>query len=196
MCRNEAQAHSNAGFSILAPVGVVMTRLGRNHLSEPHVVTSERKQIMVHRRFVLLLVLLSLLTFPAALPTHVQAGCTTEGCDPGGTSCEADAQTVPGATAYVTDGYIELRYSPSCGMEWARGSTRVWTSNGYIYPSRTIDVWLEKQGSSTHIYEESGYSYRRWTRMLHDPDPPNNVKYRACGWINNSSNWNCTAYYD
>lgn len=136
----------------------------------------------------IVLVCLSLVPLVGVAPATVQAECTGEGCDPGGTSCERDARTVPAATAFLSDGYIELRYSPSCGTIWSRVTATT-------LPQTALQVWLERYDQSGRIYQEGGSSYRWWTAMRVD-SRTNGIWYRACGSIRTSSNYNCTAYFD
>src|ERR1700736_1227866 len=82
------------------------------------------------RRFVnigvAVLVALSLYSIPATQQFASAAACNNNECnklDRNSTGCSADAYTVysaPLAYQGQTWGYVDLRYSPSCGANWAR----------------------------------------------------------------------------
>jgi hypothetical protein len=56
-------------------------------------------------------------------PAAHASSCDGGGCsgqDPIAAGCAADAYTPSGATVSTPQGFVELRYSPSCHANWAR----------------------------------------------------------------------------
>ncbi len=106
--------------------------------------------------------------------------CSGNGCNgqnPAATGCEADAYTVQ--TAVFSNSYVELRYSPTCGTNWGRVTSKVGPAN-LVIRSQRID-------GLTYTFSGGKYNYA-FSGMVYAPT----VKARACGGINGISG--CTAY--
>ncbi len=106
--------------------------------------------------------------------------CSGDGCDglnPATTGCSADAYTV--RTAVFSNSYVELRYSPTCGANWGRVTSKVGLAFLVIRTQRLSDG-LTYTFSGTYDYA--------WSAMVFAPNTP----ARACGGVNVISG--CTAY--
>ena len=73
---------------------------------------------------------------PALAAACYGSGC--DGLDPEG-RCSGDAQTV--ASMAVTDGMLELRWSPSCVANWGRYTPYWRTVAGYALANPPIGIW-------------------------------------------------------
>ena len=116
----------------------------------------------------------------AAQHAHAQVGCSADGCDglnPETEGCAADAYTVQ--TAVFSDSYVELRYSPTCGTNWGRVTSKVGPTTLFIRTQRIDGL----------TYTFSGGNFNSaWSAMVYAPQ----AKARACGGVNGISG--CTAY--
>ena len=112
--------------------------------------------------------------------THSQVTCSTEGCDglnPVTTGCAADAYTVQ--TAVFSDSYVELRYSPTCGTNWGRVTSKVGPT--------TLVIRIQRIDGLTYTFSGGNFNYA-WSAMVYAPQ----AKARACGGVNVIQG--CTAY--
>ena len=107
-------------------------------------------------------------------PRVTCSGSECNGLDPEATGCAADAYTVkaPGGTVSFRTGYVELRYSPRCGTNWARVISTVGSARLMVSIRRTTDGLF---------YFAVGSGVRLWTPMVYAP----NVKAKGCGSANN-----------
>jgi hypothetical protein len=105
-----------------------------------------------------------------------RATCSGNGCnglDPEQTGCAAGAYTVQvsGGTVSFRTGYVELRYSPTCGTNGARVFSTVGNARHTVSIRRTND------GLS---YFAVGSGTRLWSPMVYAP----NVTAKGCGSSN------------
>ena len=66
--------------------------------------------------------------------SHVQVTCSGNGCNglnPVTTGCSAGAYTVQ--TAVFSNSYVELRYSPTCGTNWGRVTSKVGEGSAFRF---------------------------------------------------------------
>ncbi len=105
---------------------------------------------------------------PAAAATGGCYGASCNGLDPMG-RCDGDAKTV--AAMAVTDGMLELRWSPSCVANWGRYSPYKRTVTSFAVMNPPIGIWARvttwnpgapsygtAHNASLNIYESS-WSY-------------------------------------
>ncbi len=117
----------------------------------------------------------------AAQPRRANVTCSGNGCNgknPATTGCDVGAKTIQ--TAVFTNSYVELRYSPTCGTNWARTLSRVGPVNLVARTQRRID-------GLTYTFS-SRNSTSTFSAMVYAPTTP----ARACGGVNGISG--CTAY--
>ena len=106
--------------------------------------------------------------------------CSGTGCNgqnPVTTGCDAGAYTVQ--TAVFSNSYVELRYSPTCGTNWARTTSKVGPAN-LVARAQRID-------GLTYTFSGGKFNYA-FSAMVYAPT----VQARACGGVNGISG--CTAY--
>ncbi len=108
------------------------------------------------------------------LPRVTCSGNGCNGLDPEQTGCAADAYTVKvsGGTVSFRTGSVELRYSPSCGTNWARVFSTVGNARLTVSIRRTNDGLF---------YFTVGSGTRLWSPMVYAPK----VKAKGCGSANN-----------
>ena len=109
-----------------------------------------------------------------------QVTCSGEGCDgqnPATTGCSADAYTVQ--TAVFSNSFVELRYSPTCGTNWGRVTSRV----GATF----LVIRIDRSGGLTYTFSGGNFNFA-YSAMVYAPK----VAARACGGVNAISG--CTAY--
>jgi hypothetical protein len=146
----------------------------------------EKKEKLM-RRFLLLLfaalllvamfvgtVYASVSTAQRLLPRVTCSGNGCNGLDPEQTRCAAGAYTVrvSGGTVSFRTGYVELRYSPTCGTNWARVFSTVGNARLTVSIRRTNDGLF---------YFTIGFATRLWSPMVYAL----NVPAKACGSSNN-----------
>jgi hypothetical protein len=104
------------------------------------------------------------------LPHVTCSGNGCNGLDPEQTGCAADAYTVKvsGGTVSFRTGYVELRYSPTCGTNWARVISTV----GNVQLTASI-----RRTNDGLFYFAVGSGTRLWSPMVYAP----NVKAKGCG---------------
>ncbi len=113
-------------------------------------------------------------------PSHPQVTCSGNGCDglnPAMTGCSADAYTVQ--TAVFSDSFVELRYSPTCGTNWGRVTSKV----GATF----LIISIQRIDGLTYTFSGGNFNYA-YVAMVYAPQ----VAARACGGVNSISG--CTAY--
>lgn len=106
--------------------------------------------------------------------------CSGNGCNgqsPAATGCEAGAYTIQ--TAVFSNSYVELRYSPTCGTNWGRVTSKVG-------PTKLV-IRTQRIDGLTYTFSGGNYNYA-FSAMVYAP----NVQARACGGVNGISG--CTAY--
>ncbi len=106
--------------------------------------------------------------------------CSGNGCNgksPATTGCETGAYTVQ--TAVFSNSYVELRYSPTCGTNWARTTSKVGPAN--------LVARVQRIDGLTYTFSSGKFNYA-FSAMVYAPT----VKARACGGVNGISG--CTAY--
>ena len=109
-----------------------------------------------------------------------QVTCSGEGCDglnPATTGCSADAYTVQ--TAVFSNSFVELRYSPTCGTNWGRVTSRV----GATF----LVIRIDRSGGLTYTFSGGNFNFA-YSAMVYAPK----VAARACGGVNAISG--CTAF--
>ncbi|HEX4206769.1 MAG TPA: DUF2690 domain-containing protein [Ktedonobacteraceae bacterium] len=121
---------------------------------------------------------------PGAVKTttrsSAQVTCSGNGCNgqnPVTTGCNADAYTVQ--TAVFSNSYVELRYSPTCGTNWARVTSKVGLAN--------LVARIQRIDGLTYTFS-GGKFYYAYSVMVYAPT----LAARACGGVNGISG--CTAY--
>ncbi len=110
--------------------------------------------------------------------SHVK--CSGNGCNgqnPVTTGCDASAKTIQ--TAVFNNSYVELRYSPACGTNWGRVTSKV----GLTY----LTIRTQRIDGLTYAYSGGKYAYS-FSAMVYAPV----LQARACGGVNGISG--CTAY--
>ena len=117
----------------------------------------------------------------ATLPHRPQVvNCSGEGCDglnPQTEGCAADAYTVQ--TAVFGNSFVELRYSPACGANWGRVTSKVGATS--------LIIRIQRIDGLTYTFSGGNFTYA-WVAMVYAP----NVAARACGGVSSVSG--CTAY--
>ena len=116
----------------------------------------------------------------ATLPNHPLVGCSGSGCNglnPATTGCSADAFTVQ--TAVFSNSRVELRYSPTCGTNWGRVTSKV----GATF----LVIRIDRSGGLTYTFSGGNFN-SAWVAMVYAPQ----VAARACGGVSSISG--CTAY--
>ena len=116
----------------------------------------------------------------AAQPKHTHITCSTEGCDglnPVTAGCAADAYTVQ--TAVFSNSYVELRYSPTCGTNWGRVTSKIGPT--------TLVIRTQRIDGLTYTFSGGNFNYA-WSAMVYAPL----AQARACGGVKGISG--CTAY--
>ena len=109
-----------------------------------------------------------------------QVTCSGEGCDgqnPATTGCSADAYTVQ--TAVFSNSFVELRYSPTCGTNWGRVTSRV----GATF----LVIRIDRSGGLTYTFSGGNFNFA-YVAMVYAPK----VAARACGGVSSISG--CTAF--
>ncbi len=126
------------------------------------------------RRFARIALILALFTalvggtvVLAVASPAMAATCSGNGCnglDPIATGCQnsytqlvGSSEIKNGSTHY---GWIDLRYSPTCGTNWSRVRSDIGTQNLEAFIIRTSD---------NLAYTESGYFQIAWTNMVYAP---------------------------
>jgi len=105
--------------------------------------------------------------------------------DPIGSGCSYDASTPTGAKVAITNsvgstlGWVELRWSAACGVNWARVTSNIGTASMTGTVQRDDGVSFTDAWSGTTVWSELVYSPVRASR--------------ACGTISGVTR--CTAYY-
>jgi hypothetical protein len=104
------------------------------------------------------------------LPHVTCSGNGCNGLDPEQTGCAAGAYTVnvPGGTVSFRTGYVQLRYSPTCGTNWAR----VISTSGSVQLTASI-----RRTTDGLFYFAVGSGTLLWSPMVYAP----NVKAKGCG---------------
>jgi hypothetical protein len=82
-------------------------------------------------------------------------------------------------TAVFVNSYVELRYSPTCGTNWGRVTSKI----GLAY----LIIRSQRIDGLTYTFAGGNYYYA-WSAMVYAPK----VQARACGGVNAISG--CTAY--
>jgi hypothetical protein len=86
--------------------------------------------------------------------------------------CSNSAYTPSGGTIFIGNSAIEVRYSPTCGTNWAR-----YTSSGY----HTVLVYVERQeGVKAYDPAFNVYSNNRYSNQLY---APTRILARGCAYI-------------
>jgi Protein of unknown function (DUF2690) len=150
---------------VLLSIALLISLLGITAFSEVRSASASQKSLYAN-------------TTQKSLP---QAPCSGNGCDgldPAAVGCSADAYTVQ--TAVFGNSYVELRYSPMCGANWGRVTSRVGLTSLVIRTQRLSD-------GLTYTFSGGNYYYA-WSAMVYAPTTP----ARACGGVNGISG--CTAY--
>ena len=109
-----------------------------------------------------------------------QVTCSGEGCDglnPATTGCSADAYTVQ--TAVFSNSFVELRYSPTCGTNWGRVTSKV----GATF----LVIRIDRSGGLTYTFSGGNFTFA-YVAMVYAPK----VAARACGGVGTISG--CTAF--
>ncbi|TMD67604.1 MAG: DUF2690 domain-containing protein [Chloroflexi bacterium] len=116
----------------------------------------------------------------AAQNSHVQASCSGNGCNglnPQTLGCAAGAYTVQ--TAVFSNAFVELRYSPTCKVNWGR----VWSRIGANF----LSIRIQRIDGLTYTFSGGTFTYA-WSAMVYAPV----MKARACGGLQVIEG--CTAY--
>lgn len=104
------------------------------------------------------------LTLWIAATAPAAAACTGNGCDgkdPNAEGCAADAYTVDVKILPNQQKWVELRYSPRCGTNWARtGSSIPYSHDAFI--ERFPDL---------RRYRQLGFGFGVYTNMVYCPSP-------------------------
>ena len=111
---------------------------------------------------------------------HVQVSCSGNGCNgqnPVTSGCDAGAKTIQ--TAVFSNSYVELRYSPTCGTNWGRVTSKV----GPTY----LVIRTQRIDGLTYTFAGGNFNYA-FSAMVYAPI----AKARACGGVKSISG--CTAY--
>ena len=111
---------------------------------------------------------------------HPQVTCSGNGCNglnPVTTGCSADAYTVQ--TAVFSNSFVELRYSPTCGTNWGRVTSRV----GATF----LVIRIDRSGGLTYTFSGGNFNFA-YVAMVYAPK----VAARACGGVSSISG--CTAF--
>ncbi len=111
---------------------------------------------------------------------RVQVSCSGNGCNgqnPLTSGCDAGAYTVQ--TAVFSNSFVELRYSPTCGTNWGRVTSKVGPTHLIIRTQRIDGL--------TYTFAGGNFKYV-FSAMVYAPT----VKARACGGVKSISG--CTAY--
>ncbi|TMF45805.1 MAG: DUF2690 domain-containing protein [Chloroflexi bacterium] len=111
-------------------------------------------------------------TTPHLLPRVTCSGDGCNGLDPEQAGCAADAYTVKvsGGKVSFRTGYVELRYSPTCGTNWARVISTVGNAQLTVSIRRKDGLFYFSVGSGTRL----------WSPMVSAV----NVKAKGCGSAN------------
>ena len=112
--------------------------------------------------------------------SHSQVTCSGDGCDgqnPATTGCSAGAYTVQ--TAVFSNSFVELRYSPTCGTNWGRVTSRV----GATF----LVIRIDRSGGLTYTFSGGNFNFA-YSAMVYAPK----VAARACGGVSSISG--CTAF--
>jgi len=111
---------------------------------------------------------------------HPQVTCSGNGCNglnPATTGCSADAYTVQ--TAVFSNSYVELRYSPTCGTNWGRVTSKVGATS--------LIIRIQRIDGLTYTFSGGPFN-SAYVAMVYAPK----VAARACGGVSSISG--CTAY--
>ena len=111
---------------------------------------------------------------------RVRASCSGTGCNgqnPVTSGCDAGARTIQ--TAVFSNSFVELRYSPACGTNWGRVTSKVGATSLIIRTQRIDGL--------TYTFSGGNFTYA-FSAMVYAPT----AKARACGGIKSISG--CTAY--
>src|SRR5881275_994214 len=114
------------------------------------------------------------------VPNRPLVTCSGNGCNglnPATTGCSADAYTVQ--TATFSNSFVELRYSPTCGTNWGRVTSKV----GATF----LVIRIDRSGGLTYTFSGGNFN-SAWVAMVYAPQ----VAARACGGVSSISG--CTAY--
>ena len=118
----------------------------------------------------------------SAVPAKAaQATCSNQGCngkDPQATGCSTTFQARSIRTAAIRShgkqvGWVELRWSPFCGNNWARVISQVGTANLSATATRADGAKMSASGTGTVL----------WTRMIFGRD----LCVSATGTINGAT---------
>lgn len=118
----------------------------------------------------------------SAVPAKAaQATCSNQGCngkDPQATGCSTTFQARSIRTAAIWShgkqvGWVELRWSPFCGNNWARVISQVGTANLSATATRADGAKMSASGTGTVL----------WTRMIFGRD----LCVSATGTINGAT---------
>src|SRR5438477_6662307 len=113
---------------------------------------------------------------------RASATCSGNGCnnkDPDQTGCAVGAYTVQ--TGVLASAYIQLRYSPTCGTNWARVLSR--SNNNDVY------LVLVERADGLAYGSKGLVGPVAWSNMVYAPT----AKARACVSIN-GNNPACTIF--
>ncbi len=116
----------------------------------------------------------------ASTKHNVQVTCSGEGCDgqsPATSGCDADAKTIQ--TAVFSNSYVELRYSPTCGTNWGRVTSK-------IGPTSLV-IRIQRIDALAYTFAGGNFNYA-FSAMVYAPI----AKARACGGVKTISG--CTAF--
>jgi Protein of unknown function (DUF2690) len=119
-------------------------------------------------------------TTQATQRNHPQVTCSGDGCDglnPVVTGCAADAYTVQ--TAVFSNSNVELRYSPTCGTNWGRVTSKVGAAN--------LVIRIQRIDGLTYTFSGGNFNFA-YSAMVYAPQ----LAARACGGVNGISG--CTKY--
>jgi hypothetical protein len=106
--------------------------------------------------------------------------CSGNGCnglDPAKTVCAAGAYIVQ--TAVFSNSYVQLLYSPRCGTNWGRVTSKV----GPV----VLVIRTQRIDGLTYTFSGGNFNFA-WSAMVYAP----RVAARACGGVNSISG--CTAF--
>jgi hypothetical protein len=109
----------------------------------------------------------------SATPAAASVGCSGDSCsgqDPVATGCSTDAYTITSVDVPDYPGQLQLRYSPTCGTNWARVVTYP-TGWHFFLP---IDIAAIQdtgytQGATTDILFPRSSSETFYTPMIYSP---------------------------
>jgi hypothetical protein len=125
----------------------------------------------IRARLLIILLVFSFTTI--AMPTVANAaacyGASCNGLDPTG-RCDSDAKTV--GAMNVTDGMLELRWSPSCAANWGRYTPYQRTITAYALMNPPIGIWVRitvwnprtQSYSTAHNADLNAYA-SSWSQM-------------------------------